>query len=179
MSTNPYAPPRAAVADRSTAGAVLKYRGILAMIALTFVTLGLYYVVWYFRRRTALNRLDSPTKLQLWPILLFTGVNAVDVFISIASAPLPPEEVVGLPATIVLTLAKLAAGILLIVQNFRIKTILEDHLAPSEGASGPAMFNERVSLSGIATFFLSIYYLQYIINMYLDTLQPRTAEVSQ
>ena len=43
--------------------------------------------------------------------------------------------------------------------------MIEDHATP-ESDSGP-MFVERVELSGVMTFFFSIFYLQWAINRYV------------
>jgi hypothetical protein len=173
--TNPYAPPRAVVADLELAGR-LKHRSVLVMIGLTIVTLGIYYPVWFFRRRSALNQLDSPKKLQLWPLITFSAVFAVEMIVSVAAEPLTLEEAFGLLPVVVLTLARYATGILMIVQGFRVKDMLEDHLTPPTDGSVPMLFNERVQLSGLATFFLSIYDLQYSINKHLEALQRRASD---
>ena len=69
METNPYAPPKAAIADLSSTG--LKRRSVLLMIVFAVVTFGLYYPIWFLRRRAALNELDSPRKLPTWPFVVF------------------------------------------------------------------------------------------------------------
>src|SRR5262245_31967789 len=62
-SYNPYAPPTASVASVGAAASGLKRRNLVVMFLLIIVTLGIYYPVWFFRRRPGLNRLDSPRKL--------------------------------------------------------------------------------------------------------------------
>ena len=135
----------------------LKRRSVLLMIVLTILTLGLYYPVWFLRRRAALNRLESPRKLQLWPFLIFLAFWLLQIVIVIASGPESPEQTIGAGASLLLRLSRLAVGILMVVQCFFIKDILEDHLA------GP----EAVTLSGLMTFFFQIYYLQYAINRHV------------
>jgi len=56
-----------------------------------------------------------------------------------------------------------------------IKDIIEDHLAAPDDGTMPSMFVERVQLSGLATFFLSIFYLQYTMNRHLARLQQPAA----
>ena len=51
----------------------LKRRSVLVMIVIFIATLGLYFPVWFLRRRGALNRLDSPTELRMWPFLMYGG----------------------------------------------------------------------------------------------------------
>ena len=62
MDANPYAPPQAAVADVPTVIG-LKRRRVITMIVFTFLTLGIYYMAWFLRRRPGLNRLNSPMTL--------------------------------------------------------------------------------------------------------------------
>ena len=70
MESNPYAPPTAFVADREPDTHGLKYRSLWLMVVFLFISFGLYYLIWFFRRRRGLNRLDSPRKLPMWPLLL-------------------------------------------------------------------------------------------------------------
>ena len=74
---NPYAPPNARVADVEPTTHGLKHRGVLMMILFTFLTFGLYILIWWFRRRPGLNRLNSPRKIALWPLLAGVGLYAI------------------------------------------------------------------------------------------------------
>jgi hypothetical protein len=172
METNPYAPPQAAVADVA-APAGLKRRRVITMIVFVFLTLGIYYMVWFFRRRTALNQLNSPRKLQLWPLLAFTGDFVLELGFGLAAGEQTVAAAFGAPVENALTLARLVLGIVMIIQCFFIKDIIEDHIAPADAGLQP-MFVERVKLSGLATFFFSIFYLQYAINKYIVSPQERT-----
>src|SRR5215471_15501380 len=82
METNRYAPPTATVAD--LAPVRLKRRSVLAMIGLSLVTFGLYYSIWFLRRRTALNQLDSPRKLQQWPFIVVIAWFVFQFFLGVA-----------------------------------------------------------------------------------------------
>jgi hypothetical protein len=176
MEPNPYAPPKATVADRSSASSTgLGRRRVIVMIVLTIVTFGLYYPIWFFRRRGALNRLNSPRKLRLWPFTIFCTVTVVDVVVVIASGPGLPAGTIGAAAADLLRLARLAAGVLMLVQCFLTKDILEDHLAGPEDDVSHSLFVERVKLSGLMTFFFQIFYLQYVINHYLADPTERAA----
>jgi hypothetical protein len=168
MDPNPYAPPKAPVADGSSASPTgLRRRRVITMIVFTIVTFGLYYPIWFFRRRVALNRLDSPRKLRLWPLMVFCTVTAIDIVVAIVSGPAPPEQTIGGAAVTLLTIVRLAAGILMVVQCFIIKDILEDHLAGPGDDVSQSLFVEHVKLSGLMTFFFQIFYLQYVINRYV------------
>jgi len=174
MHTNPYAPPKAAVADYPISPTGLKRRSVVIMIVLTIVTAGLYAAIWFFRRRTAFNRLNSPKKLQLWPLLIFTSYLLIDLAIAFASGSAPPAETIGGRAALVLTLVRLPVGILMLWQCFTIKDILEDHLAGPEDDLSHPLFVERVTLSGLMTFLFQIFYLQYVINRYIVGSPQRT-----
>ena len=51
------------------------------------------------------------------------------------------------------------------------KSVVEDHAAV---AQSEPMFVEQVQLSGLMTFFFSIFYLQWAINRYVVESQGRT-----
>ena len=55
MDTNPYAAPTARVADPEPNPYGLKRRGLVMMIVFMILTLGVYYPVWWFRRRAAVQ----------------------------------------------------------------------------------------------------------------------------
>src|SRR4029079_14459483 len=130
METNPYAPPKASVDDQNSASSTgLKRRRVIVMIVFAIITFGLYYPIWFFRRRKALNSLNSPRKLQLWPLLFFCAVTLVEAVVGIVAGPTPPAEIIGARALTGLGILRLAAWILIVVQCFIIKDILEDHLA--------------------------------------------------
>ena len=170
---NPYAPPTAQVAASGATGAGLKRRSLVVMFLLLIVTLGIYYPVWFFRRRRGLNRLDSSRKLPLWPLVCFALDFALEVVVGIAAGSETPEEAFGYEVAIVMRLLQLATGILMIVQCFAIKDIIEDHAhGPDDAAGDSAMFRPHVKLSGLMTFFFSIFYLQHAINKYVVDVQP-------
>jgi Domain of unknown function (DUF4234) len=164
METNPYAPPQGKVADPEPVAHGLKERRVLVMIVLVIITLGFYYLVWWFRRRPGLNRLDSPQKLALWPLLLLTAQFVMQFVIGLIQGFSPEQDVIGETARPFITLFQFAVSIVIIVQTFKIKHMIEDHtqVLPSE-----RMFVERAELSGLMTFFFSIFYVQWAINRYV------------
>jgi len=163
MDTNPYAPPKAVVADAPLSTG-LKRRSVVLMIVFTLVTLGMYYPIWFFRRRRALNSLNSSRKLRLWPLLAFCVVYALEFAVGFASGEGSPEQTIGPSAVKLLDLLQLIVGIFMLFQCFIIKDILEDHLTEPEDPAARRLFVERVKLSGLLTFFFGIFYLQYVIN---------------
>lgn len=164
MDVNPYAPPKAAVAD--VAPPVLKRRSVLLMIVIFVLTLGFYYPIWFLRRRAALNRLDSPKKLHVWPFAIYGAVLLVGFLVGMISGA-TGEEPLGSGTGGLLRLVDIAVGILMIVQGFIVKDILEDHLAGPHDEVPSSLFVEQVKLSGLMTFFFQIFYLQWAINRYI------------
>ncbi len=162
MDRNPYAPPTAAVADVG-APSGLKRRSVLLMIVFLFITFGFYVPIWFFRRRAALNRLDSPLKLQRWPLIVVCVVYAVDFVVNIVSGMSGSQSsMAGIAG--VLAIARLATTIALLWPCFVTKNIIEDHL---HRPAASVLFAEGVKLSGLMTFFFQIFYLQYAINRYI------------
>ncbi|MBY0496409.1 MAG: DUF4234 domain-containing protein [Cyanobacteria bacterium] len=75
-ATNPYAPPKTRVVDHEPNEHGLKHRGVVVMIIFAIISFGIYYLVWWFRRRPGLNRLNSPRKLPLWPLLSLIALSS-------------------------------------------------------------------------------------------------------
>jgi hypothetical protein len=173
MDSNPYAPPKTPVADVSAPA--FTRRRVVVMILLMIATFGFYYPIWFLVRRAALNSLDSPRKLQRWPfvtnVIVFSIVFLVDL---IAGGSAGRVQVIGGGLSLALSLVQLAVAILMIVQCFAIKDILEDHLATPD-SEVPQPFASRVELSGLMTFFFQIFYLQWAINRYIVDAPPAVA----
>lgn len=154
---------------------IFKRRSVLLMVVLTLVTFGLYYPLWFLRRRAALNRLDSPRKLQRWPFLIFLAFLLLQFVIVVASGSDSPEQVIGAGGSLLLRFCRLAVGLLMVVQCFFIKDILEDHLAgPEDNVASPIRF-DTVRLSGLMTLFFQIFYLQHVINRHIAGSLPTGA----
>jgi hypothetical protein len=170
MDANPYAPPVAHVADRELDAHGLKRRSLWLMIVLSIATLGIYYPVWYIRRRPGLNRLDSPRKLALWPFVIVITWFVLMLVVGFMTGERSEVEVLGPGLAVVLQLGQIAIAILMILQSFKIKDIIQDHATPADSSG---LFVEHVKLSGIMTFFFSILYLQWAINRYVVQPQER------
>ena len=127
------------------------------MVVLTVVTFGVYYPLWFLRRRAALNQLNSPKKLAAWPFMLLLAFLVSQIILALASDPEAPAE--GSTGGLIFRLVRLAIGLLIVVQCFFIKDILEDHLSD----------HEAVPLSPIMTFFFQAFYLQHVINRHVAT----------
>ena len=156
-------------------GFIFKRRSVILMVVLTVATFRLYHPFWFLRRRAALNRLDSPRKLQRWPFLIFLAFWLLQLIIVIASGSESPEQTIGAGASLLLRLFRLTVGILIVVQCFFIKDILEDHLAGPEDNLSSSILRDRVNLSGLMTFFFQIFYLQHVMNLHIATLSTGAA----
>jgi len=146
----------------------LKQRNVLVMIVLTIVTLGFYYPLWFLRRRRALNALDSPRKLPAWPFVLLLAFLITEFLAGFVAGVIAPgrrlDDAIGSGPALALLIARLAIGLLILIQCFRIKDILEDHLAGPEGSQGAMMLSTQIQLSGLMTFLFTIFYLQHVMN---------------
>jgi len=156
----------------------LKRRSVIVMIVLTVVTFGFYYPIWFLRRRRGLNALDSPRKLSSWPFLLFLAFFIVAFIVGAISGSASQEEVIGAQASVLLDFSQLAVGVLVIVQCFFIKDILEDHLRGPEGGTPMPISMREANLSGLMTFLFTIFYLQHIINRDILSRLPEASSVA-
>jgi predicted Zn finger-like uncharacterized protein len=129
---------------------------VLWLIFLTLITFGIYFPIWFLRKREALNALNSDKKLGSGLYVFAIVVYVFTVLVAIVSGVMegmggePSPLFQGLEA--LTNLINLVVGIILWVKCFTVRRILSDH------------FNKR--LSALATFFLTIYYLQYRINRF-------------
>lgn len=135
------------------------------MIVFILISFGIYYLIWFFRRRPGLNRLDSPGKVPMWPLLLAAAFFGVTFVLGLVAGSEPVSNVIGPVGSGVLALLRLVVGITMIIQCFRIKDIIQDHATPPPDPD--RRFVEQVQLSGLMTFFFSIFYLQWAINKYV------------
>lgn len=131
----------------------LQKKDILSMILLTIITLGIYIPVWFLNRSYAFNNLNSKEKINNnlinFVLLMFT----VSVMLLIPSI-LFTETETGTMIDRVDALINMAGGITLWVISFKVRKIMNEHY--------------NTSLSGVATFFFSFFYLQYKINQFLE-----------
>jgi TctA family transporter len=103
----------------------------------------------------------------MWPLLLLSALFGVQFVLGLVagftSRPVP--ELIGPIGSGLLTLFQFVVGITMIIQCFRIRDIIQDHATPPPDPD--QRFVERVQLSGLMTFFFSIFYLQWAINKYV------------
>ena len=135
---------------------------VVVVVLLTFITCGVYSPIWFLQRRAFLNALDSSEKkisdglvisaLVVWSLSLVITIFAlITIFTGFnegLAAPSSPLD--GLDR-----LLSFAGGVMLLMLSFRAKNRIAQHMLRT---------GHHVPMSGLATFFLQIYYLQYKIN---------------
>jgi hypothetical protein len=146
----------------------LKRTSVLLLILLTFVTVVIYYPVWFLRRRSALNGLRSRDKLKRGVFVVAIVLFSVGLLLMLMAWALEGFGE-GLGRGELLAVSKglegfaqflnLVAGIALLIQSFKVRRMLTEHVATHTG--------QPVSISGLGTFFFQILYLQYKINQVL------------
>lgn len=124
---------------------------VVMMILLSIVTLGFYSVYWFASRMESLNNLDSRNQLSSGTIkVMFTGFGVYQALnILTILGVVSGFEWIGL-------LLSLITAVIYIVQTFKVRRILLDHL--------DANFIGLKTISGFLTLVLSILFLQYKIN---------------
>jgi hypothetical protein len=129
---------------------------VFLVVALTFLTLGLYEPVWYLNRIAAFNRLNSREKLNRGISLLALVLLASSFTASIIQGVTRKDahQLAGVLA--------LAGGITLLLQSFQARRLIEEHVN-ARIRSGPVFLQPEI-LNPIAVFFFHIWYLQYKIN---------------
>jgi hypothetical protein len=147
---NYYAPPAevsAATAPRLLANVYAsERRPVILTILLTVFTGGIYPTVWFLRRQRFLDGLRSSTKLGTLLPVIALALNVFRILLLVA----------GQETAIIRTPLALGAAITLLMLAFRSKRILEQDLRAATWS--------QAQLSGLATFFFGIQYLQYRIN---------------
>jgi hypothetical protein len=135
------------------------------MVVFAIITFGLYYPVWWFRRRGGLNRLNSFSKIPIWPLLLMVALFAIQSFMGIVEGGSSDGEGFSENTETLVIIFQFVVGIAMLIMAFRVKDIIEEHASPDPDSG--AMSVEHVKLSGLMTFFFSIFYLQWAINRYV------------
>ncbi len=148
-------------ADRQSSK--LKRRSISRMVLLTVVTGGFYYPFWFLLRQHDINSLNAKEKLQSFPFVVAIALLAFSLGFSVWASNVEAAAEMYEGAA---RLADLAAYILLLVQSFKVRRIFEAHLHADLGqlSDTPHLRHSQSSLSGVAVFFLQIFYVQYVIN---------------
>jgi hypothetical protein len=176
---NPYDPP-ASIDDGfeapgdadEPAGFNVKSVPVILTIIFSVFTGGIYMRVWFLTRARALNALRAPDVLVpaifvvciILDGLSFGVVLASGVFEGLAEELAKPDYL-AIAQTLdnIDRFETIVVGIIILVQCFKVKRILQ-HYVYRQAVDG-------IGFSGVATFFLGIFYLQYKINR-LNELAP-------
>lgn len=129
---------------------------VLLLILLTVVTCGIYTLVWLSQRRPFLNSLDRSEQVSAGMINTVIGCYSVSFILGLAAGITDNDGLDGLSR-----LFSFVSSITLLVSCFRWKRMFERYLVRSSVGG-------YQKLSGLATFFFNIYYLQYRINKLSD-----------
>jgi hypothetical protein len=166
-------PPGAAAQSQIKGEDRLEDSGVFGAVLWTIVTGGIYQAIWFLTRRRALNNLNSPEKLGIAGLGVALAGFIVSFLLPIVGSVkwgswVAAENALGPLHPVILLIAE---GII-IVQCFKARRILVDHLSPHQ----QSMFSASIRIqndelvSRTATFFLGIFYLQYKINELLKWL---------
>lgn len=131
------------------------------LLVLVAVTVGVYYPIWFLQRRNALNKLRSKEKIGSGVFIFAIVTISIGFFVAILSGVVEGTgSSAGKGLANIEKILPLIVGIPMLIQCFKVRQILHEH------------FNSNLqvgeTLSGVATFFFQLYYLQYKINSFID-----------
>ncbi|MHC4489705.1 MAG: DUF4234 domain-containing protein [Planctomycetota bacterium] len=141
----------------------LKKTPVILTIVFTIITYGIYYPLWFLRRKNAINNLKSEKKLGNGVFIFGIIIYSTSVVLSVVAAFMGGlvEDLAALDTIdYVRKLFNFYIGgvvsMMLFIQCFKVRTILNDHFN--------VHLERDIRLSGVAVFFFQIWYLQYKIN---------------
>ncbi|MBN1695277.1 DUF4234 domain-containing protein [candidate division WOR-3 bacterium] len=123
------------------------------MLLLVLITYGIYIPVWFLNRKDTFNDLDSREKLSGGPIIFLLIIFIISAVMLIPSI-LFMETELGIMIDALDRIITLVGGIIILVLSFKVRRILSEHY--------------KTNLLGVATFFFTLFYLQYTINRFLE-----------
>jgi hypothetical protein len=129
----------------------LRHRALWRHALLIVVTLGLYTMIWLWRRAPGLNTLRGNDQVPGWQPVVAGGfwIVAIVLMPEDSAAPLELTGWIG-------KIAQYAAGVMALVLVFRVRSLLQTHLRQTGQPDS--------DLSWAWTFLLSTLYLQHVIN---------------
>jgi len=150
--------------EENQAFPIKKAPDILTII-FDFLTGGIYSASWFLIRRQGFNQISRSKKLGMSIPIICLIMFVLNLMFSVAGGAIAgiaettrDEGLIILAQKIEMICKALAyvGSFLLLVPSFKAKSMLEAHLKDKDRFA--------LSLSGAATFFFRIYYLQYRIN---------------
>jgi hypothetical protein len=149
---------RDSVGSFTQPGQEIKRTSVILMIFLSVITFGIYIPVWFLRRKEAINNLHSNEKLKSGIFVFMIMMCCTGILFEFLSGSLQELGEIDTAQTLDGISGGLClwAGIFMLIKSFTVRRIFTSHYVDH--------LNGDISLSGIATFFFSIFYLQYKIN---------------
>ena len=129
-------------------------KSVLSIIILSLITLGIYIPIWFLLQSRFINRFSQNSTFdRSLPILaLIVAIAPMLMVFSWAYFNIPSEYLLDQ----IISISNLAFVVIILKMSFAVRRIFIDHYASSEGRVFP--------ISRVATFFFTIYYLQYKMN---------------
>lgn len=158
MTKNPYdSPTSTLINEQDAVGDIENFKRFSAwgVLGLSILTLGVYYMYWFYTRTEVLNRVHHN------PIPGFVSIGAIVAYVLYFGASMFSEEQMEEPLVLAFVLISTLAYIVLYmwwVFGFR------NRLMAMVIASG----RDDVKVGIILTFIFQAIYLQYKINEYID-----------
>lgn len=131
----------------------LEKDSVFFIVFLTVITYGIYIPVWFLNRKDIFNDMNSEEKLSDGPIIFLLTIFIISAVMLIPSI-LFMETELGIMIDALDRIITFVGGIIILVLSFKIRKILSEHY--------------KTNLLGVATFFFTLFYLQYKINQFLD-----------
>jgi len=127
---------------------------VFLLIVITFVTLGIFFPIWFLIRKDWLNSLSAPKKLGSALAVFVLVIYCISVILIFM-----PLEVLSYGAwESIDNIITLVGGIIILILAFTVRRIFIQHFNENLGMN--------ISFSGAGTFFFTIWYLQYKINRF-------------
>lgn len=141
---------------------------VALVVALAFITFGLYYPVWFLRRRSGINSLHSSEKIGVGIFAAVLALLSLTLLLDLSQGYFTSAGMSWLRWFNIIIW--FLSSVLLLIQAFKVKRILEEHAEKSSRGlfGGSISLAQESSLSGVATFFFGIFYLQYKINKIIE-----------
>jgi hypothetical protein len=145
------------VGDLPHSNTELKKTSIVLLIFLTIITFGIYYPVWFLRRRNAINNLQSKEQLGVGVFVFAIVVLSISLFVYLLSGSMEGiadglGEKSLIPISTGLDLFSmtlyLVAGIAIFFQCFKVRRIFNEHFNTH--------LEKGISFSVAATFLFQI-----------------------
>jgi hypothetical protein len=169
QAPNPYAPPAYDEQSPTQGPSQLPETSVWLMMLLSLVTLGLYIPHWLYTRGRIVNRLAD------FPLVSINWVRALYVLYGVSVLVAVPgiyASIYGGELNGALQLANVldkVANLATLFMVFHLRTALHALRRSEKGGAG--------WLSGVGTFFFSIFYLQYKLNRGLLMAMPEPGQL--